>query len=421
MGRRATLGRALTRRRLGVDVLAAARARIDYVLSRFARVCVSFSGGKDSTVLLHLVMERAVERGLRVGVLFIDWEAQFRLTIEHVEEMFARYRDHIDPFWVALPLTTTNAVSMIEPEWTCWDPAKRELWVREPPERAITDTAELPFHYPETTFEEFVDDFGQWYSEHGPTTTGDPASGSRLTAQLVGIRCGESLNRWRALAMKKAAFQGARWTTRKAANVWNAYPLYDWHTSDLWTFHARTRLPYNRLYDRMHQAGLTPHQMRICEPYGDEQRKGLWLYHAIEPETWPRVCARVAGANSGALYAAERGNILGNRRIELPAGHTWQSFAEFLLETMPAQTAEHYRDKIAVYVRYCEHKLDMGPLVDTAPGDTGGKDIPSWRRICRALLRNDFWCSSLSFSPQKPENLTRYRALMARRRKEWGL
>jgi predicted phosphoadenosine phosphosulfate sulfurtransferase len=169
----------------------------------------------------------------------------------------------------------------------------------------------------------------------------------------------------------------------------------------------------------MHQAGLTPHQMRICEPYGDEQRKGLWLYHVVEPETWSRVCARVQGANSGALYADESGNVLGNQKISLPVGHTWKSFADFLLETMPTSTAEHYRDKIAVYLKYCQSKDIEVP--DSRPGDTGGKDVPSWRRICKTLLKNDYWCKGLSFSPQKPENFERYKKLMKERRAKWGL
>lgn len=38
---------------------------------------------------------------------------------------------------------------------------------------------------------------------------------------------------------------------------------------------ARQRIARdNRLYDLMHQAGLTIHQQRICQPYGDDQRKG---------------------------------------------------------------------------------------------------------------------------------------------------
>ena len=62
---------------------------------------------------------------------------------------------------------------------------------------------------------------------------------------------------------------------------------------------------YNKLYDLMHGAGLTIHQMRLCQPYGDDQRRGLWLFHLIEPNTWAKVVSRVNGANSGALYVME--------------------------------------------------------------------------------------------------------------------
>lgn len=38
---------------------------------------------------------------------------------------------------------------------------------------------------------------------------------------------------------------------------------------------------------------MPPRYMRICEPFGPEQRQGLWLYHVIEPERWaamPAAC-----------------------------------------------------------------------------------------------------------------------------------
>lgn len=358
--------------------------------------------------MLHLVADEARRRGRRIAVLFIDWEAQYRLTIEHVTEMFDRYLDCIDPHWVAVPLRTTNAVSMVEPEWTCWDPAKRDLWVREAPAMAVTDGSAYPFWYLGITFEEFVDEFGRWIS------------GGKSCASFVGIRAVESLHRWRTIAKKrKSQLEGKSWTTWKRGGLFNVYPIYDWRTEDIWTYFARESLPYNRLYDRFHSAGLSIHQMRICEPYGDEQRKGLHLFHAIEPETWARVCARVAGANSGALYAEERGNILGNQRIDLPDGHTWQSFAKMLLETMPESTAEHYRNKIAQYIRYCEVK--QIPIPDSQPGDVGAKDVPSWRRICKVLLRNDYWCKGLSFSPTKGGAYDKYLRLMKKRRDLWGI
>ena len=73
-------------------------------------VCL-FPEGKDSTVLFHLVAEVARRRKHNFSVLFIDWEAQYQCTIEHVQKMREMYRDVTDTFyWVALPLTTVTGV-----------------------------------------------------------------------------------------------------------------------------------------------------------------------------------------------------------------------------------------------------------------------------------------------------------------------
>src|SRR5512138_1769577 len=92
------------------NVYDAARARVSYAFDNFERVYVSFSGGKDSSVMLHLVMQEAIERGRKVGVLLIDLEAQYKLTIAHAERMFQLYANHIDLHWVCLPLLMRNAV-----------------------------------------------------------------------------------------------------------------------------------------------------------------------------------------------------------------------------------------------------------------------------------------------------------------------
>jgi predicted phosphoadenosine phosphosulfate sulfurtransferase len=396
-------------------VLQAAQERIAWTFETFPRVLVSFSGGKDSTVMLHLVMEEAKKRNRKVGVLFIDWEAQYKLTIEHVRACFEMYADYIEPYWVALPFLTTNACSQFEPEWICWEQGKEDRWVRPLPEGAISAYDTLPFYTYAMTFEEFIEEFAHWYAQ------------GQLTASFVGIRSVESLNRWRTVAG-----HGVKWeedgivrnyTNYHSQTSWNVYPLYDWSTEDIWTYHGKTGKPYNKLYDLMHKAGLSIHQMRICEPYGDEQRKGLWLYQLIEPETWGRVVARVAGANTGATYANEAGNIMGNVKITKPAGHTWKSFAEMLLASMPPKTADHYRDKIAVWLHWYYHNMNytLETFPDELPDDTGSKDKPSWRRVCKVLLKNDFWCMGLTFSPTKSGSYAKYKKIMERRREQWGI
>ena len=57
--------------------------------------------------------------------------------------------------------------------------------------------------------------------------------------------------------------------------------------------------------------------MRLCQPYGDDQRKGLWLFKMLEPETWSRVVGRVQGANFGNRYVDDK-PVLGESKRRCP-------------------------------------------------------------------------------------------------------
>jgi predicted phosphoadenosine phosphosulfate sulfurtransferase len=400
----------------GIDVLTAAKKRIAWTFDRFDRIYLSFSGGKDSGVMLHLVADEAIKRNRKIGLLFVDLEAQYKLTINFIEKCYDLYKDNIEPYWVSLPIILRNAVSIYQTHWFPWDDEKDSgVWVRQPPKIAITDQDFFPFFRKGMEFEELVPEFGEWYAQ------------GEKCACFVGIRTDESLNRFRTIAsLKKQRLEGRQWTTRVLlggeGNVYNIYPIYDWRTEDIWTYHGKFKeKPYNKLYDLMHKAGLSIHQQRICQPYGDDQRKGLWLFHLIEPETWARVVARVNGANAGALYAQEWGNINGYRRITKPKGHTWNSFAQLLLNSMPAKTKEHFENKVLLHCKWWEEKGYPDGIPDEAPYELEAKrKAPSWRRICKSLLRNDYWCKGLGFSQQKSTAYEMYLDLMRRRKKEWN-
>ena len=188
---------------LDKNVLEATKERIEYTFDNFKKVYVSFSAGKDSTVMLHLVADEARKRGVKFGCLIVDLEGQYKLTIEHIDEMVKEYEDVIDLYWVCLPIHLRNAVSVYEPFWMCWDKDKREDWIRELPEQGISDESYFEFFSKGMEFEEFVPEFGEWYS-----------SGEE-TACLVGIRSDESLNRYRTISSKsKEVFNNKQWTTK---------------------------------------------------------------------------------------------------------------------------------------------------------------------------------------------------------------
>lgn len=388
---------------LGINVLEAAQQRVRYAFDNFERVYVSFSGGKDSSVMLHLVMAEAIKRGRTVGVLIIDLEAQYKLTIKHVNEMVSMYRDHIDLHWLCFPLLLRNAVTAFEPRWMAWDESKREMWVRDKPKLAAPNER-YPFYQPGLEFEELIILFGLWYAQ------GKPCGG------FIGIRADESLNRYRTVAIwDKKMHGGNRYTTHVGDELYNVYPIYDWRTEDIWRFHAKhPDLPHNQIYDRMQKAGVPLSQQRLCQPYGDDQRRGLWLYHIIEAETWFKLIARVNGANSGTLYIQESGNMTGYGKITKPPGHTWKSFCNLLLRSMPKKSREHYVERFRGFIKGWRGRGYVDGIPDEAPKVLEDAHwAPSYRRLCKVLLRNDHWCKGLGLTQPKSEAYQRFKQLTA--------
>jgi predicted phosphoadenosine phosphosulfate sulfurtransferase len=156
----------------------------------FKKLYVSFSGGKDSTVMLHMVMDEAIKRQRKVGVLIIDLEAQYSDTIAHITRCVEMYEQHIDLHWFCGEILLRNAVSNFEPKWCAWDESRMEYWVRDKPSREA-DLSQYPFYSPKMEFEEVMVLFGEWYS------------GGQKTGAFIGIRSDESLHRYRAIISDK--------------------------------------------------------------------------------------------------------------------------------------------------------------------------------------------------------------------------
>lgn len=390
---------------LDKDVYTATLERINYVLDEFESFYISFSGGKDSSVLLHLLIQEAEKRDrLPINVLFIDLEAQYKATINHIKEMLID-NQKVTVHWICLPITLRNAVSIYQPKWVCWNEKKRDIWVRDMPSHdCVINSKNMPpewrkWFYAGMEFEEFIIKFGMWERDRK----------NKLTACLIAIRSDESLNRFLAIKKEKeeSKYKGANWTTFVRKNLYNAYPIYDWKTEDIWTAVGKFNLKYNKIYDLMYMVGRSIHEARICQPYGDDQRKGLDLFRKIEPETWFKVVERVAGANFGNIYRGLK--ILGNGKVIKPDHYSWKEYANFLLNTIPKYQAHIYQERIDQFFDWWEKEENwkredvpdaMPPKTDSRwikKDGTRHKKIPCWERIAKCILKNDINCRSLSF------------------------
>lgn len=121
-----------------MNVYEAAQQRIEWALREFDYCYVSFSGGKDSGVMLELTAQIAARLGKRWGIYHMDYEAQYKMTTDYVAETLDRYRNVADIYHICVPFMVTTCTSMFQSYWRPWEEVKRDLWVRPMPTGAMT-------------------------------------------------------------------------------------------------------------------------------------------------------------------------------------------------------------------------------------------------------------------------------------------
>lgn len=388
------------------NVLDAAFERLEIVFNKFENIYFSVSAGKDSSVMVQLANIVAKRLNKKFDVLYVDLEGQYKATIDHLNEL--KKLSQIRTFYhVALPLALRNAVSILQPKWICWEEESKHLWIREMPKDSI-NIHNCPFEWfrKGEEFEEFILQFASWYQKlHGtPVACG------------IGIRTDESLNRFRTITFQKhkETFENYNWTTRikfsnQTLDTYNFYPIYDFRVEDIWGAVSKLDLMYNSIYDLMYKNGVTLADQRVCQPYGDDQRKGLDQFKALEYETWAKVLNRVNGVNFGNIYC--RTSALGDLKTSKPDFMTWQQYTVFLLESIGIYNRDlmlNYYRKVKKFMIW--YRKRDGIDFDKIPEECdlkleNQKKVISWRRIARAIEKNDFYLKRLSFSQTKTEEV----------------
>ena len=69
------------------NVLEAAIERIEYIFAHFDHVYFSVSGGKDSSMMVQLADMIASRTNRKFDVFFLDQEAIYKTTADHIEEL----------------------------------------------------------------------------------------------------------------------------------------------------------------------------------------------------------------------------------------------------------------------------------------------------------------------------------------------
>lgn len=418
------------------NVYASYLERMHFIFQEFDNIFVSFSGGKDSGLLLNLTLDfrNRFYPDKNLGVFHQDFEAQYTVTTEYIESTFKRLEKEkgVELYWVCLPMATRTCFSNYQIFWYPWDDKKEEIWVRPMPQHPyvinLSNNMISTYRY-RMHQEDLAKQFGRWYRI---------SHDNKKTVCLLGIRAGESLQRYSGFLNKKYGYKGTCWISQQFKDTYAASPLYDWGVNDVWHANAIFSYPYNKIYDLFYMAGLKPSQMRVASPFNDAAKESLNLYRIIDPEVWSRLVGRVHGANFGAIYGKTK--AMGYRALSLPEGHTWKSYTKFLLATLPKRLRNSYIKKFQTSIDFWHHTgggLDEKTIseliehgyrikrngisnytvmknsriifLDKIPDHTddikSSRDIPSWKRMCYCILRNDHICRSMGFGLNREQQL----------------
>lgn len=317
--KRSDIPKAKTRYLSTDNVFDAALERIEWLFREFDDIAVSFSGGKDSTVVLELALmvAKKLDR-LPLKVIWLDQECEFEGTVE-----YARYineRPEIAFDWLQVPFRLFNATSHIDHWLNVW--GEGEEWVRDKEPDSIHA---LPFPIQSTRFVEVLHEVSVKLAEQ--------AGGRRCT--LTGVRCEESPSR-RAGLTSFATYKWATWGAKiKAPDVINMHPLFDWSWRDIWKAIHDNGWRYNTVYDEQFRHGVKPLAMRVSNYHHETAIQNLYWLQEVEPDTWNKATARVQGI--GTVGTMQKDFFV----TKLPfMFNTWMEYADYLLEHLPANEAD---------------------------------------------------------------------------------
>lgn len=310
MGRTAIFGKE--------NVVEATKKRISYLFDNYDNIQLSFSGGKDSTVLFHLINEEAKKRNRKFYLFFLDQEAEYQGTIDMVD--WAMQQPNVIPLWYQVPMFMTNSCS--QQQLFLWAWGENEEWVRPKSDISIH---EIKGRYPRRFYK-----FILWSSMQLKKLKGKSVS-------IIGLRAEESPSRRFVLFGENNELF---WLRRKH-EPHKAYPLIDWSYTDVWKYLCENNLKYNKVYDKMYMLGLPLRGMRVSNLIHEKAYRCLHELQEIEPETYDKLENRLKGVHCASIYAKE--NLMYSIKQLPKQFNTWKEYKDFLLNNIHPDLAKIFR------------------------------------------------------------------------------
>lgn len=329
-----------------ISVYEAALDRIRWLWDEFdGQVRVAFSGGKDSTVVLHLAKIVAEERGeLPVKAYILDQEAEWQATRDYTR--IIADLPWVDFEWYQVPFIIQNATNLNPADPTgdgmwlkCWEqPEPESGYIRPPEHDAIRES---PYK---------TDHFLDWLKRH---------DGAWHGVTLTGIRTEESPSRLAGLTYG-FTYRGIAWGSKTyESDSFRFAPIWDWTWHDVWKAIHDNDWPYCTLYDQQFRYGIPTPNMRVSSLMHDTAVRSLYYVHEFEPDTWSALTRRCEGV--GATHHVDYDQMFVAPK-NLPFMFSdWREYRDYLLNNL---LPEDLRPQMAKKIKQMD-KVIIGTPWDT--------------------------------------------------------
>lgn len=272
---------AIKRLQGSMNVVEAAKLRIKNVFSNGLPVYLSFSGGKDSICLAHVVyglIQSGVIDPKQLTLVFVDEEAIFPCIEESVKKWRKKFMLAGSKFdWWCVEVRHFNCFNELteDESFICWDRNYKDVWVRTPPSFAKRSH---PLLNPG------VDS----YQVFMPRVYQDGI-------MLTGVRAGESVQRAQYMSNLR---MGTKGITGK--NM--IYPIYDWRDRDVWLYLYRENIDIPKVYLYLWQSGVSKRRLRVSQFFSSDTAGSLVKMNEYYPNLMDRIIKREPNAYLATLY-----------------------------------------------------------------------------------------------------------------------
>lgn len=330
-------------------------ARMRHTYEIFDNVVISFSGGKDSLVVLEMAKRIAEEMNIpKVHALFRDEELIPTEVTDFITEKYVG-QDWLDLEWWCVPLHSHKHVLGVNQDYIQWDPNRE--WMRPKPEWALTEK-----------------DLGLKEGYVLSQYTCDPVTIRNLKGRIAictGVRAVESLQRFRAVVNKtgKENYISNGSGSKRASSV---RPIFDWVENDVFRFFYDYGIEYCPVYDA--QAWMQG-CLRVSSALATSSARNFGIYRATSPEMYERSIELFPEMTSQDRYFKEYDRA----QVSEQHAQSWKTIEQWVkdnvLDEHQQETALRKLRDARVRARRYPHAYPLKYVFRQMQGQAGKRDI----------------------------------------------